>query len=98
MYINSSITKKNGAGIEQPEYGDVAQFPRRLEGVEVGMTIRPKDEWSYRVSFRSNNYLNVAQIAETFGGGGHYFAAACVVEGTIDEVKEKLLREVEKYI
>lgn len=86
------------AGIEQPEYGDVAQLPRRLEGVEVGMTIRPKDEWSYRVSFRSNKYLNVAQIAETFGGGGHYFAAACIIEGSIDEVKEKLLREVEKYI
>ena len=88
----------NAAGIEQPEYGDVAQFPRRLEGVEVGMTIRPKDEGSYRVSFRSNKYLNVAQIAEAFGGGGHYFAAACVIDGTIDEVKEKLLREVEKYI
>ena len=47
---------------------------------------------------RSDDSVDVSQICATFGGGGHYFAAACVVEGTIDEVKEKLLREVEKYI
>lgn len=85
-------------GLETPEYGDVAQFPRRLEGVEVGAMIRPHGENSYRVSLRSNKYVNVSQIAEAFGGGGHYFAAACVIEGSIDEVVRKLTAEVEKYI
>ena len=43
-------------------------------------------------------FVQADKLGATFGGGGHYFAAACVIEGTIDEVKEKLLREVEKYI
>ena len=42
---------------------------------------------------RSNNYVNVSDVCLMFGGGGHQRA-----EGTIEEVKEKLLKEIRKVL
>lgn len=50
-----------------------------------------------RLSMRSK-YRNVLEIAETFGGGGHKFAAGAPVTGTLDEAIEKVLKVIdEKY-
>lgn len=38
---------------------------------------RPSGEW--RVSLRSNQYVNVAAIAEAYGGGGHIRASGCTI-------------------
>ena len=33
-----------------------------------------------------------------FGGGGHQRAAGCLMQGSIEEVKEKLLNRVKQYL
>ena len=38
-----------------------------------------------KVSLRGKGRVNVAAIAEEFGGGGHHDAAGCSVEGTLDD-------------
>ncbi len=86
------------AGMEKPDYGDIAQLPRRLEGVEVGVTIRPDDSGGCRVSFRSNKYVNVSEIASVFGGGGHYFAAACRFCCEPEQALPQVLSEVGKRL
>lgn len=48
---------------------------------------------SYRVSLRSKGDINVAKIAERFGGGGHRNAAGLHIEGDWD-IKEAELVEV----
>jgi phosphoesterase RecJ-like protein len=35
--------------------------------------------------------LNVARLAEQFGGGGHELASGAVVEGTLAEVEQRVL-------
>lgn len=56
---------------------------------------------SYRVSLRSKGGINVAKVAEKFGGGGHKNASGCRVQGDWDEVEQELLdalnEAVEKY-
>jgi bifunctional oligoribonuclease and PAP phosphatase NrnA len=47
-----------------------------------------------KVSLRSQLGIDVAKVAESFGGGGHRQAAGAVVEGTIAEVKARLLAAV----
>lgn len=97
LMFTPEVLEKNG--MNEPDYGDITQFGRRLEGVEVGVTVRPKDEKDvWRVSLRSNKYVNVSEIAETFGGGGHYFAAAFTVAGQADEVKERILEQIGKKL
>jgi phosphoesterase RecJ-like protein len=45
----------------------------------------------YRTSLRSKGDVNVARIAEQFGGGGHRNAAGCTLTGDWDEIEKKLV-------
>lgn len=46
---------------------------------------------AYRVSLRSKGDINVARVAEKFGGGGHKNAAGCRVEGDWDELEREIV-------
>jgi hypothetical protein len=47
-------------------------------------------EGRYRVSLRSKGKLDVAHVAESFGGGGHECASGCSVDGPLAEaVRDK---------
>ena len=71
-----------------------------IEGVDVSVFIRQKEEGEnlYKVSMRSNEYVNVSDVCLPFGGGGHQRAAGCAINGTIEQVKEKILKELKKVL
>ncbi|MCL2461545.1 MAG: DHH family phosphoesterase [Defluviitaleaceae bacterium] len=51
------------------------------------------------VSARSLGEVNVQEIMEKFGGGGHQTAAGAQVRGmTLEETREELKMEIEKYL
>ena len=52
----------------------------------------------YKVSMRSGEYVNVSDICLVFGGGGHQKAAGALIKGDVDQVKEKILKEVKKAL
>ena len=47
---------------------------------------------------RSSNYVNVSDICYIFGGGGHPKAAGCLIQGNIEQVKEKIMKEIKKVL
>ncbi len=51
-----------------------------------------------KVSWRAQPGLDVSHIAMQFGGGGHKAAAGADIEGTLEEVKEKVLSATETYL
>ena len=52
----------------------------------------------YRVSLRSKGNINVARIAEIFGGGGHKNAAGCRATGNWDESEARLVSAVREAV
>lgn len=69
--------------------GDLVNIPRRVENTEVAVCVkRHKDK--VKISFRSNGRINVAEIAEQFGGGGHAMAAGATAEGALAEIEKKV--------
>jgi phosphoesterase RecJ-like protein len=74
----------------------MAGLPLQTEGVEVGITVREHEPGVFRVSLRSANDVNVSEICKTFGGGGHIKAAGCTIEGTLPEIRQRLISAVEK--
>ena len=52
----------------------------------------------YKVSMRSNQYVDVSQIATFFGGGGHVRAAGCTMQGSMHDVVNNLTEHIEKQI
>ena len=56
-----------------------------IAGVEVATFLRELPENRVRLSLRSKGRVNVAEIAEKLGGGGHGNAAGCTLEGPLDQ-------------
>lgn len=73
-------------------------YPRKVKGIEVAVFFREEVKNRCKVSLRSKGKVNVADIAKTFGGGGHISAAGCVVNGSLAEVKKKVLKTVRKAL
>lgn len=86
--------KKTGAAPGNCE--DFVDFPRKVKGVEVAVFFRYNGANSYKVSFRSKGNVNVQKIAKSFGGGGHAPAAGCSVNGSLKEVRDKVLKAIKK--
>ena len=84
---------------EPGDHEGLVEIGRDIEGDEISILLRQKDnEDKYKVSMRSRNYVNVSDICYIFGGGGHPKAAGCLIQGTVEQIKEKLLREIRKVI
>ena len=66
----------------------MVDYPRSVEGVEVGLLFRQIPRKGIKVSFRSNGAVNVNTLARQFGGGGHIRAAGALIEGRMDQVRE----------
>ena len=81
------------------DHDGLVNIGKDIEGVEVSIFIRQKDnEDVYKVSLRSEDGINVSDICLLFGGGGHARAAGALIQGTVEEVKEKLMKEIKKWM
>ncbi|MEV3550756.1 bifunctional oligoribonuclease/PAP phosphatase NrnA [Paenibacillus larvae] len=72
----------------------LVNYARNIEHVEAGLLFKQRDEQTVKVSLRSNGQANVAEIAQSFGGGGHIRAAGCSVQGTLEEVINQVVDRV----
>lgn len=97
-YLTNEDFKEANAGIGDHE--GLVEIGRDIEGVEVSIFIRQKedDENVYKLSMRSNDYVNVSDVCLMFGGGGHEKAAGAVVQGNIEQVKQKVINELKKVL
>lgn len=96
-YMNLEDEKKVNA--QEGDHEGLVEIGRDIEGVEVSIFIREKEGTDgYKVSLRSNEYVNVADVCLMLGGGGHLRAAGCFISGSISEVKEKILAEIRKVL
>ncbi len=77
-------------GMDQAEVDGLARFPLQVEGAEVGITLKERETNVFKISMRSADRVDVAAICKQFGGGGHIKAAGCLIEGTAEEVIQKL--------
>ena len=84
---------------EPGDHEGLVNIGKDIEGVLVSIFIRQKDEEeAYKVSLRSEDGINVSDICLLFGGGGHARAAGALIQGTVEEVKEKLMKEIRKWM
>ena len=94
--LTTEMLERNGVSFNDSD--GVTSYTRDIEGVEVGLLFKEKSKNEIKVSFRSKNYLNVGEIAATFGGGGHVRASGCTIKDTIENAKKMVIDEVLKYI
>lgn len=96
-YITSEDEKETGA--EPGDHEGLVDIGMDIEGVEVSIFIRQKEEENaYKISMRSGDNVNVSDICLMFGGGGHQRAAGALIQGNVEQVREKILKEVRKAL
>ncbi len=66
-------------------------YPLTVGEVEATALLKESDPGVYRTSLRSKGEVNVARVAEKFGGGGHRNAAGCTLKGDWDEVEREII-------
>lgn len=69
-----------------------------VEGVEVGILFRETKPGTIKVGYRSKGSVDVARLAQAFGGGGHRQAAGATMLGSLEQVKEQVLNAVREVI
>ena len=67
---------------------------RNCKGVDCAVFIYETETLEYKVSMRSNEYVDVAKVASFFGGGGHIRAAGCTLRGTLKDVIKHLSSQI----
>ena len=77
--------------------GIVSQL-RNTKGVDCAIFMYEVEEGEYKVSLRSNDNVNVSEIAKSFGGGGHVKAAGVTMNGTDKEIVSKLSDSIREQL
>jgi phosphoesterase RecJ-like protein len=94
MYVSLSEIERSG-GLEEDCEG-LVNYALSIEGVEVALFFREISDGRYRVSLRSKGHVNVAAVAEQFGGGGHNCASGCAVSGPLATSLELILSQLRR--
>ena len=77
--------------------GIVSQL-RNTRGVECAIFMYQLETMKYKVSLRSNGKVNVAKVAEFFGGGGHVRAAGVTMQGTFHDITNNLAAQIAQQL
>ena len=67
-----------------------------LKEIILGCTFTERNKNTFYTSFRSAQHVPANKIAEMLGGGGHKCAAACIISGSFKDVREKIIKAIEK--
>jgi bifunctional oligoribonuclease and PAP phosphatase NrnA len=89
VHVTADMFREAGASREHSE--GFVEFIKEMKDLEVAALLRQIGEGRYKISMRSKGTVDVASIAARFGGGGHKNAAGCVMEGTLEEIRTRLV-------
>ena len=85
-------------GSNETETTMLANLPRMVEGVLVGIMMRELKDGSFKVSVRTHGDIDASAICKRLGGGGHMGAAACTINATKQQAINLLLKEIRPEI
>lgn len=77
---------------------DVISLIRSLEGIEVALFFMEQPAGGVKVSFRSRQKVDVAKVAERFGGGGHRLASGAILDTSIQDAQKQVIAAVQSAL
>lgn len=92
-YLSVPLSKQGELGVQYRDLDPLINVIRQIEGVEVSIVAKEREEGIFKVSVRSEEGFDASAFCAHFGGGGHFAAAGCTLQGTEKEVLSALLEE-----
>ncbi|AHV97817.1 DHH family phosphoesterase [Paenibacillus sabinae] len=95
-----SITPQDmvDCGAANEDLEGIVNYPRNIQGVEVGILFKVIHDQAVKASFRSAGKVDVAALAQIFGGGGHTRAAGAKLDLPLDQAVSLVLKEVKRVL
>ena len=81
-------------GAKEEDCEGLVNYALSIGDVQVAVFFRELPDGRFRVSLRSKGRLDVATVAEQFGGGGHACASGCSVDGPLHAAVESVLGKI----
>ena len=82
---------RKASGCTDGDLDGISALPRTIEGVLVGVTLRERSDGRYKISLRSHEPVNAAELCARLGGGGHARAAGCETDGPLENARAEIL-------
>ena len=98
MIVTVTAEMLKATGCKGTQLEGITNISRSVDGVLAGVTIKQTGDDTYKVSVRTYEPLNASQICVSLGGGGHKNAAAVILHGSLNEVKEKILSAIKRQM
>src|SRR5277367_5228715 len=92
IWVSSEEMQRLGAKEEDCE--GLVNYALSIQDVEVAVFFRELPDGRFRVSLRSKGQLNVASVAEQFGGGGHACASGCSLDGPLPAAVARIMAQL----
>jgi phosphoesterase RecJ-like protein len=93
-WLRQTLEMQHNAGASEEDGDGLVNYPMSVGEVEAVVFLKEQSPGVYRTSLRSKGDLNVARIAERFGGGGHRNAAGCTLRGAWDEAEHAVVGQI----
>ncbi len=84
--------------LEPDDSRDVVDMVMNIETLEAAALFREDSVNEFKLSLRSKGRIEVLDIAELMGGGGHLFSAGAFVKGDYEDLKNKVVAELSKKL
>lgn len=94
--VHRSDYEATGAAPQDSE--DLVNYTRSVAGVEVGVLLLEQPAGGVKISLRARSRVDVAALAQQFGGGGHRLAAGAVLDTSLADARARVLSAVEKAL
>ncbi|MBB1548791.1 MAG: bifunctional oligoribonuclease/PAP phosphatase NrnA [Clostridiales bacterium] len=95
-YVTNEDERKVNAGVG--DYEGIVSEGRSIEGVEVSIFLHELKDGEFKISLRSNSYVNVSDVCIMFGGGGHIRAAGAKMTADPLVIRDKVVNEVKRQL
>jgi bifunctional oligoribonuclease and PAP phosphatase NrnA len=100
-WMRQSLEMSESSEAVDGDNNGFVNIPLSAKDIQAVVYMREVQPNTFRVSLRSKGNINVARVAEKFGGGGHKNASGCRVEGDWDVLENLLvsamIEAVEKH-
>lgn len=97
-WMRQTLEMKESSKAVDGDNNGFVNIPLAAREVLASVYMREVGDDKYRVSLRSKGNINVARVAEKFGGGGHNNAAGLRVEGDWDVKEREIVEAVSKAV
>ena len=90
-WMRQTLKMKEDSGAVDGDNNGFVNIPLAARDVVAVAYTREVGPNEFRVSLRSKGDINVAKVAEKFGGGGHKNASGCSLEGDWSEKEGEIV-------